>query len=192
MEVSLRDGCSKLAFVKLRLVPVEIWRARTTELESAFGLLEEYFARAGVELRESKEKFAEAYFGAGRGFWLARSQAHLAGCIGLRILRRTSDGERETESCAEIKRMYVRDKFRGQGIAQKLLEAAERFARDAGYGWIYLDTTSEMQAAARLYERNGYQRCQRYNDNVQATIFMRKELRVASRKRAHTTTLAQS
>ena len=39
---------------------------------------------------------------------------------------------------------------------EKLLAAAERFAREAGYAWIYLDTTSQMVAAARLYERNGY------------------------------------
>jgi ribosomal protein S18 acetylase RimI-like enzyme len=76
--------------------------------------------------------------------------------------------------------MYVRDKFRGRGIAQKLLTAAEGFACEAGDTWIYLDTTSQMVAAARLYERNGYERCERYNQNPQATIFMRKKLTSAS------------
>ena len=74
----------------------------------------------------------------------------------------------------------MRDKFRGRGIAQKLLAAAERFAREAGYAWIYLDTPSQMVAAARLYERNRYERCERYNQNPQATIFMRKKLTSAS------------
>ena len=72
--------------------------------------------------------------------------------------------------------MYVRPAWRGLGLAQKLLEAAECLAREAGYRSIYLDTTDEMLAAARLYERNGYQRCERYNENPQATIFMRKKL----------------
>jgi len=103
----------------------------------------------------------------------------LAGCVGLRRLQ-LPDGFPEGLPCSEIKRMYVRDRFRGQGIAQKLLTAAERFARDAGYGWIYLDTTSQMAAAARLYERNAYERCGRYNQNPQATIFMRKKLTSAS------------
>jgi GNAT superfamily N-acetyltransferase len=155
---------------------IEIWRATAAELETAFGLVEEYFARAVVVSRESREKFAEEYFGRGRGFWLARLDGQLAGCIGLRAFRRVSEDNCRTESCAEIKRMYVREIFRGQGIAQKLLEAAERFARDAGYDWIYLDTTNQMRAAARLYERNGYEQCGRYNDNPQATIFMRKKL----------------
>jgi hypothetical protein len=31
-------------------------------------------------------------------------------------------------------------------------------------------------AAIRLYDQLGYERCDRYNDNPQATIFMRKRL----------------
>jgi hypothetical protein len=33
-----------------------------------------------------------------------------------------------------------------------------------------------LQAAIAFYERHGYLRCDRYNDNPQATIFMRKRL----------------
>ena len=71
--------------------------------------------------------------------------------------------------------VYIPD-WRGRGISQKLLEAAERFAGESGYQWIYLDTTDGMAAAVRLYERNGYRRCGRYNQNPQATIFMCKQL----------------
>jgi GNAT superfamily N-acetyltransferase len=73
--------------------------------------------------------------------------------------------------------MYVRENFRGRGIAQSLLAAVEAFARTAGCDWIYLDTTEGMKAAARLYERSGFVRCERYNQNPQAAIFMRKNLR---------------
>jgi len=72
--------------------------------------------------------------------------------------------------------MYVRPEVRGQGVAQELLEAAEKFAHTAGYHWVYLDTADDMKAAARFYQRNGFQPCERYNDNPQATIFMRKRL----------------
>jgi GNAT superfamily N-acetyltransferase len=72
--------------------------------------------------------------------------------------------------------MYVRDAWRGRGVAQGLLEAVEAFARERGYEWLYLDTTEEMTAASRLYRRNGYEPCERYNANPQATIFMRKRL----------------
>jgi hypothetical protein len=39
-----------------------------------------------------------------------------------------------------------------------------------------------MTAAIRFYEQRGYERCARYNENPQATIFMRKELRALSEK----------
>jgi GNAT superfamily N-acetyltransferase len=129
-----------------------------------------------VLLREDRQEFIEEYFGDGKGFWTARVADDLAGCIGLRRLRLPVPPNGQLTDCAEIKRMYLREKFREQGIAQRLLETAEQFARSAGYSWIYLDTTNEMRAAARLYERNGFVNCERYNQNPQAAIFMKKRL----------------
>ena len=155
---------------------VEIWRARPEEVDAAFSLVREYFEMAGVVLREDRQKFVEEYFAAGQGLWLARIEGELAGCVGLRRLLRPEELEAEDVKCVEIKRMYVRERFRGRGVAARLLEAVENFAREQGYARIYLDTASGMVAAARLYERNGYQRCARYNLNPQAAIFMRKKL----------------
>jgi len=155
---------------------VEIRRARSEEADAAFCLVQEYFAAVSVVAREDRRKFIEEYFGDGRGFWLARVGNELAGCVALRNLSFEGKPADEEAKCAEIKRMYLREKFRGRRIAQKLLEAAEEFARSAGYAWICLDTTDEMKAAAKLYERSGYERCERYNQNPQATIFMRKQL----------------
>lgn len=76
----------------------------------------------------------------------------------------------------EVKRLYVRPAFRRRGIAERLLEALERFASSRGVQWLYLDTTDELQAALAFYDRHGYARRDRYNDNPQATIFMRKRL----------------
>jgi hypothetical protein len=45
-----------------------------------------------------------------------------------------------------------------------------------------LDTADNMRSAIRFYEQQGYKRCARYNQNPQATIFMRKELRAPSEK----------
>ena len=157
---------------------VEIWRARLEEADAAFCLVREYFEMAGVVLREDREKFIEEYFGVGRGLWLAGVGGELAGCVGLRTLPRPEEVGPADVRCAEIKRMYVRVKFRGRGVAARLLEAVENFAREEGYERIYLDTASEMVAAARLYERNGYERCERYNQNPQAAIFMRKHLKM--------------
>ena len=145
-------------------------------MAEAFSLAQEYFETIGVLRRESGAEFAAEYFAAERGFWLAQVASELAGCVGLRQLDLPAEYPERGAKCAEIKRMYVRDRFRERGIAQKLLEAAEQFAFGCGFDWIYLDTTDAMKAAAHLYQRNGYERCDRYNQNSQATIFMRKKM----------------
>jgi len=145
-----------------------IRRAGVAEADRAYELVTEYYEAVQVVARESRDRFIRDYFGPAAGFWLAWVGREIAGCIAVRAL--------EEMAGAEIKRMYVRPAWRGIGLAQKLLEAAECLAREAGYGSMYLDTTDEMLAAARLYERNGYQRCERYNQNPQATIFMCKKL----------------
>jgi GNAT superfamily N-acetyltransferase len=176
MELSLCRGLTKLLRMGNAARNVEIRRARLEEADAAFCLVGEYFEMAGVVLREDPEKFIQEYFAEGQGLWLARIEEEPAGCVGLRRLPRPEELEPEDVKCAEIKRMYVREKFRGRGVAERLLAAAENFARKEGYARIYLDTASEMVAAARLYERNGYERCGRYNENPQAAIFMRKSL----------------
>ncbi len=178
MELLLRTKWPKLRRMGDQIGNVAIWRTRLEEADAAFCLVREYFEVAGVVLREGRETFVEEYFGAGRGLWLASGEAVLAGCVGLRRLPLPEELGPEDVKCAEIKRMYVRENFRGRGIAARLLEEVENFAREAGYAWIYLDTASDMAAAARLYERNGYERCARYNENPQAAIFMRKHLKI--------------
>jgi GNAT superfamily N-acetyltransferase len=176
MELLLWQRRWKLRWMDAGIQDVEIWRANPAEADSAFGLVEEYFEAIGVVLREDRGEFVREYFGDRQGFWVARAGGELAGCVALRKLMCLEESRYREMRCAEIKRMYVREKFRGRGIAQRLLEAAEQFARGVGYAWIYLDTTNEMVSAARLYERNGFVRCERYNENPQAAIFMRKRL----------------
>ena len=72
--------------------------------------------------------------------------------------------------------MYVQPANRGRGIAAALYGSLETNAENFGYQHLYLDTTDEMLAARSFYEALGYESCPRYNDNPQATLFMRKEL----------------
>jgi GNAT superfamily N-acetyltransferase len=154
---------------------VRIERAGPDQAETAYAIVSEYYEALGVVARETPEEFRREYFGPARGIWLAWVGSSLAGAI---ALREFCPGD-----AAEIKRMYVREAYRGQGIAQRLLQEAESFANDSGYQSILLDSTEAMQAARRLYERNGYEPCERYNRNPQATIFMRKRLRASPARR---------
>ena len=147
---------------------VVIRRAESFDFERAYAIVSEYYEAAKVVARESEERFRSEYFAPDSGIFLASEGTNLAGCIALRAMNKTD--------AAEIKRLYVRPAWRGRGIAQKLLDQAESFAKNVGYSLVYLDTAADMLAAAHLYERNGYKRCERYNDNPQAAIFMHKEL----------------
>ena len=90
------------------------------------------------------------------------------GCIALRKL---SDGK------GEVKRLYVRPEYRGNGIATALVERIIEDARDIGYKELYLDTLPELENAVRLYKSFGFEETGQYNDSpVDKTIFMKLSL----------------
>jgi GNAT superfamily N-acetyltransferase len=147
-------------------------RAAVEEIDAAWRIIEEYYGAARVVARDSRDDFARLYFGDGSGVWIASQARRIIGCIALRPLRAFA-------ASGEVKRLYVQPSLRGRGIAAALYQALQTYAQGFGYRWLYLDTTDEMTAAMRFYEGLGYERCARYNDNPQATIFMRKELKVS-------------
>jgi ribosomal protein S18 acetylase RimI-like enzyme len=149
------------------MTELRIFRAGEQERDAAFRMVEEYNQAVNVVVRDSPESFAKDYFQSGAGFWLAQAGKEFAGCIALRPLH-------TREQAAEIKRLYVRPEYRGSGAAGALLDALERYAEASGYRWLYLDSKDDLQAALRFYRRHGYAPCEPYNQNPQATVFMRK------------------
>lgn len=103
------------------------------------------------------------------GFVVAEQSGELIGCVHLRALP-------SIQSAAECKRLYVVPEHRGQGIASLLMNALESCASGA-VDHIYLDTGANFTAAQSFYRARGYQPCECYNDNPQATCFLRKSLR---------------
>ena len=60
----------------------------------------------------------------------------------------------ETQTC-ELQKMYLRATVRGQGVGQQLMDCCLDFARQY-YRYCYLETLKQMDAAQRLYQRNGF------------------------------------
>ncbi len=56
----------------------------------------------------------------------------------------------------ELRKMYFRPAARGLGLGAQLLDLLLDEMRAAGYGRCYLETTSWMQAAQRLYQSRGF------------------------------------
>ena len=141
-------------------------RAEIGDLAEASAIVAEYCDAVGVVARDVT---LLPYFQAGSGLWLAGEGGPALGCIALRPLP-------AIEGACEVKRLYVRPAARGRGAAALLLAALHAYALGCGYRAAYLDTKDDLLAAIRFYEEHGYRRCARYNDNPQATVFMRRAL----------------
>jgi putative acetyltransferase len=82
-------------------------------------------------------------------FFLARSGGAAVGCGGVALF----------SDFAEVKRMYVRNAARGQGVAQAILARIEEETRSAGLPLLRLETGERQVAAIGLYTRAGFRRC---------------------------------
>jgi len=97
--------------------------------------------------------------------YIAYLDNQVAGCIALKPINETQ---------CEMKRLYVRPKFRGNKIAKLLVELIIKDAKEIGYQCMLLDTFPALKDALELYEKEGFYRIPPYNDSpVNDTVFMR-------------------
>ena len=78
----------------------------------------------------------------------------------------------------EVKSLFTAEEARGRGVALALLQRVEEAARAEGLPLLRLETGEALEAACRLYERQGFTRCGvfgSYADNG-VSVFMEKRL----------------
>jgi DNA-binding MarR family transcriptional regulator/GNAT superfamily N-acetyltransferase len=80
----------------------------------------------------------------------------------------------------EIKRMWVAGEWRGAGLGSRLLRHLESNGAQLGFRTIRLDTNKSLTEAMALYERSGYRRIERYNDNPYAHAWFEKDITAQS------------
>jgi len=140
------------------------------EIETARGLFKEYEAWIGISLcfqnfdQEVANLPGDYAPPTGRLF-LASDSDTIVGCIALRSIK---------EDICEMKRLYVRPEFRGQGFGRRLVENIIAAAREIGYSRMRLDTLpGRMDKAIALYERLGFKDIPAYYNNpVKGARFM--------------------
>lgn len=124
--------------------------------QSVRTLLREYAAQVGVDLCfqgfEAELAGLPGHYGPPRGAMLvARVDGELAGCCALRPLDTT-----DYANACEMKRLYVRPRFRGLGLGRILAEGILDSARQGAYACVLLDTLNDMETARALYQDLGF------------------------------------
>ena len=111
-----------------------------TELEAQ---LEPFYPRTSRHGMSVERLIAE-----GVAFFVLRAQGTPAGCGGVKLL----------DDYSELKRMYVRERFRGMGFARMMLDHLADYSRAQGIVLVRLETGVHQHAAISLYERAGFYR----------------------------------
>ena len=95
---------------------------------------------------------------------LAKSNNYAVGCVGLRKV---------SAHICEMKRLYVKPRYRGNKIGEKLVELIIDCARQRGYRFMRLDTISTMNRAITLYYKFGFKEIEPYRHNpIQGAKYM--------------------
>ena len=154
---------------------MQIVQAETAgDIEQARVLFREYELWLGVDLcfqqfEDELENLPGKYAAPEGRLLLAKSGEALAGCAALRKI--------DAKTC-EMKRLFVRETFRGSGLGKQLVEILIVEARKIGYRKMRLDTLQDkMPSAIRLYERLGFRQIPPYYESpIESTVYLELEL----------------
>lgn len=103
-----------------------------------------------------------------KAFWCLFDNDKIIGAVGVKEL--------DNARC-ELKSLYLLEKYHGMGYGKCLLGKAIDYAKNAGYGRMYLDSLSTSTKAIGLYRRFGFADTERYNENERSDVFMVLDLK---------------
>ena len=89
------------------------------------------------------------YWQSGGEFWVVEQAGEIVGTGGYLPIERG-------EKAAEIRKMYLLPSARGKGLGRYLLAELEQAAAAKGFGEVWVETSTVLAEAVKLYERNGY------------------------------------
>lgn len=80
------------------------------------------------------------------------------------------------EKTVELKALYLHKDYRGKGLGSLLMSVSVNEAKSRGFKKIVLDSMLKYEDALKLYEKFGFEKIDRYNDNAMAEVFMKMDL----------------
>jgi putative acetyltransferase len=105
-------------------------------------------------------------------FFLLRADGESAGCGGIKLFH-------EQPAYGELKRMYVRPRFRGRGFGRLILDHLAEYALGHGITLLRLETGIHQHSATRLYEQAGFRRIPPFGPYTNDPVSLCYELRLA-------------
>jgi putative acetyltransferase len=142
-------------------------------MDSIRTLFREYESSLGVDLcfqsfEEELKGLPGKYAPPDGVLLMALSGQEPAGCCALRKLE---------EGVCEMKRLYVRPEFRGQGLGRNLADSIVNSAVGLGYDTMLLDTLDRLKKAMVMYESMGFERTVPYYSNpLPGVVYWRLDL----------------
>jgi putative acetyltransferase len=148
------------------VTPAQIAQARELFLEYARSL---GFSLCFQDFDQELAGLPGDYAPPGGRLLLAEFDNQLAGCVALHKF----DGD-----ICEMKRLYLRPKFRGKGLGRILAETIIAEARQIGYLRMRLDTVGPvMKDAVAMYRKLGFREIAPYRTNPMAgTLYLELKL----------------
>ena len=120
----------------------------------------------GVSVNEYTNNFLKdlsVYFPPEGIYYLIQVENSIIGMGALRTLKK---------SVGEIKRMYIRPKYRGNGYGKKILKILLKKGREFGFTSFRLDSGKFMTTAHRVYRLAGFHERERYPESEVPTFFL--------------------
>jgi putative acetyltransferase len=144
---------------------MKIIEADYKSLAKVTDLFREYQQFIGVDLcfqgfEEELAGLPSKYAPPAGAIFIAIDNGELIGCVAIRPI---------DQQQAELKRLYVKPDWHGQGVGKQLFECAMARAQSIGYGSIVLDTLESMRSARKLYLGYGFREIESYYHNPDPT-----------------------
>lgn len=159
--------------------PVQVQRGytaglvgRITEMTAAY-MQANYPFDSAFEARIARDmsEFVKRADAPENGIWYARSAERIVGSI-------TIDGQGLGNGCGHLRWFILAEDVRGTGLGRRLLQAALEHCDRIGFRQTHLWTVKGLDAARRLYERNGFELADEYvGDQWGAAVTEQKFIR---------------
>ncbi len=123
--------------------------------------------RYDAEIADLAVKYGSPY---GRLYLCIADDGTAAGCVALKKI---------DDTFGELKRLYVKPSYRGNGIARRMVGKILEDAAQIGYQAVLLDTLPFLHEAIELYHGLGFYDIPSYNNSpMESCIYMRFDLPV--------------